>query len=328
MSIFHTAAETLLADLEQAERTTHRWRDQAAAQALVNLALDRSLATLASTGLWGRENQLPSSEFWQVAGQTLQHGSLHCRARFKPRGYAGDYETFLMFWECFKCDHPLGSLFDDYFQRQTAVEAVRSRTRDVAGVIIEHAKEYDGRPYAVTSIGCGPAIDITLAVEQIPKWKHDELSIQLFDLDDDALNYAAQQLHPMLAPQQVTTRRENLYRLAERWNAREILKPSDFIVCIGLFDYLPDDSAVRLLRFLWKQLNPGGVLMVGNFAPSNPSRAYMEWFGNWYLLYRTREQLTELSDKAGIPRVRIAIGAERTGVNLLLVATKNADLRS
>jgi extracellular factor (EF) 3-hydroxypalmitic acid methyl ester biosynthesis protein len=328
MSIFRTAAETLVADLEQAELETDGWRDQAAGQALINLALDRSLATLAATGLWGRDNQIPSSEFWQVAGPILQHGSLHCRARFKPRGYAGDYETFVMFWECFTCDHPLGRLFDDYFQRQTAVEAVRSRTKAIARVIVEHAKEYDGRPYVVTSIGCGPAIDIALAVQKISGSDRDNLWIQLFDLDEEALNYAAQRLHPMLVPQQVTARRENLYRLAERWNSSEILKASDFIVCIGLFDYLPDDAAVRLLRFLWEQLNPGGVLMVGNFAPSNPSRAYMEWFGNWYLLYRTREQLTALSDKAGIPRVRIAVGAERTGVNLLLVATKNADRRS
>src|SRR5262245_11229464 len=108
MSIFRTAAETLLADLARAESETDGWRDQAAGQALVNLALDRSLTTLTSTGLWGRDNQLPSSEFWQVAGPILQLGSLHCRARFKPRGYAGDYETFIMFWECFTCDHPLG----------------------------------------------------------------------------------------------------------------------------------------------------------------------------------------------------------------------------
>lgn len=322
MSIFRTAAETLLTDLEQAEREADDWRDQAAGQKLVDAAINRSLQTLASTGLWGRDNQLPSSEFWQVAGPMLQHGSLHCRARFKPRGYAGDYETFIMFWERFTCDHPLGRLFDDYFQRQTAVEAVRSRTEAIARVIFEHAKEYDDRPYLVTSIGCGPAIDVALAVQKIPGYQRGNLRIQLFDLDEDALDYASQRLHQMLVPQQVTTRRENLFRLAERWNSSQILKASDFIVCIGPFDYLPDDSAIRLLSFMWEQLNPGGVLMVGNFAPSNPSRAYMEWFGNWYLLYRSREQLAELSDAAGIPRARIAVGAERTRINLLLVATK------
>lgn len=51
MSIFRTAAETLLADLARADRETDGWQDQAAAQLLVDSALDRSLTALASTGL-------------------------------------------------------------------------------------------------------------------------------------------------------------------------------------------------------------------------------------------------------------------------------------
>jgi len=41
-------------------------------------------------------------------------------------------------------------------------------------------------------------------------------------------------------------------------------------------------------------------MIVFNFAPSNPSRAYMEWLGNWYLTYR---------DEAAVARlVQAAIG--------------------
>ncbi|MCC7084478.1 MAG: class I SAM-dependent methyltransferase [Pirellulales bacterium] len=322
MEIVRTAAKRLVADLGEAEQTSENWSNAAVGQSFVDDTLDRAIAALASTGLWGRENQLPSSEFWRIAGPLLERGSLHCRARFKPRGYAGDFETFVMFWRRFKCDDPLGRLFDDYFQRQTAVEAVRARIDRVAKAIVERAQRFPEKAYAIASIGCGPAIDLERAVEQLSGSQRENLSIQLFDLDEAALSHATERLGRILLPQQVTTRRENLYRLAQRHNAAQILRASDFLVCIGLFDYLPDPSAIKLLWRMWQQLKPGGTLIVGNFAPHNPTRAYMEWFGNWYLLYRTWEQLAELAYDAGIPREHVALDVEHTGVDLLLVATK------
>jgi hypothetical protein len=73
----------------------------------------------------------------------------------------------------------------------------------------------------------------------------------------------------------------------------------------------------------WNALRGGGLLMVGNFAPHNPSRAYMEWIGNWYLLYRAPADLARLAEQAGIPRWAIQIGAERLGIDLFLIAENN-----
>jgi hypothetical protein len=69
-------------------------------------------------------------------------------------------------------------------------------------------------------------------------------------------------------------------------------------------------------------MQPGGMLLVGNFAPHHATRAYMEWFGNWYLLYRTAEQFEQLGLAAGIPAGQFHIGAERLGADLFLVARK------
>ena len=97
---------------------------------------------------------------------------------------------------------------------------------------------------------------------------------------------------------------------------------SDVVLCLGLFDYLDDDDAAAMLRLFWQSLRPGGVLVVGNFAPHCQARAYMEWVGNWYLTYRTRDQLARLALAAGIPESRFRIGAEPLGVNLLLTADR------
>src|SRR5690606_37362447 len=100
--------------------------------------------------------------------------------------------------------------------------------------------------------------------------------------------------------------------LPERPRASELVPPADFLFCTGLFDYMADGPAVDLLALMWRQLSSGGLLLVGNFAPNNPSRAYMEWVGNWYLLYRSPAQLSALADAAGIPPDCCRISADRT----------------
>jgi hypothetical protein len=102
------------------------------------------------------------------------------------------------------------------------------------------------------------------------------------------------------------------------------LAGADLIFCTGLFDYLDDPTAAEMLSVLWQQLGAGGQLRVFNFSPVNPTRAYMEWLGNWYLTYRTDSQMQSLAAAAGIPPECCAIGAEPLGVNLFVTATKPA----
>ncbi|HEX5498007.1 MAG TPA: hypothetical protein VFX03_02230, partial [Thermomicrobiales bacterium] len=52
-----------------------------------------------------------------------------------------------------------------------------------------------------------------------------------------------------------------------------------------------------------------------------PTRAYMEWIGNWYLIYRTSADLERLAAAAGIHPANFAIEAEKLGIDLFLVAS-------
>jgi extracellular factor (EF) 3-hydroxypalmitic acid methyl ester biosynthesis protein len=82
---------------------------------------------------------------------------------------------------------------------------------------------------------------------------------------------------------------------------------------------LDDDVAAAMLRLFWERRSDGGTFLVGNFASHNPTRAYMEWIGNWYLTYREAADLERLAAAAGIPRDRFAVRSERLGVDLFLV---------
>jgi extracellular factor (EF) 3-hydroxypalmitic acid methyl ester biosynthesis protein len=71
-----------------------------------------------------------------------------------------------------------------------------------------------------------------------------------------------------------------------------------------------------MLRRLYEQLAPGGRLIVFQFAPHNPTRGYMEWFGNWYLTYRDEAALARLIESAELPGAMVTYGAEALGVDL------------
>lgn len=75
----------------------------------------------------------------------------------------------------------------------------------------------------------------------------------------------------------------------------------DFIYSAGLFDYLADKTASRLIKRLFNSLNPGGVLLVTNFVPNIPDIGFMESYMDWHLIYRTADDLERLCDKLKLP---------------------------
>ena len=91
----------------------------------------------------------------------------------------------------------------------------------------------------------------------------------------------------------------------------------------GLFDYLDKKVFVALLRRLWHSVIAGGELVLGNFSPANPTRAYMEIFGEWFLNHRSSADLILLAQKAGISSKSLHVACETEGVNLFLHARKD-----
>lgn len=317
----HEVAEELIADLEGAARQTTDFTAARKADRFVAEAMDKCLASLAATGIEGRANAAPSAELWKVAGHLLERGDLQRRARVKPHGYAGDYEMLRDICENHFCGDPLGRALDVYFQSRDAPQAVRGRTQLAAEAIARHRSAAGQAAYRLASVGAGPAIDLEQALVQLAAHAAD-IDVTLLDLDPAALDAARQQLATLVSAEKLHCVRENLFRLARNPNKAVPLAGSDFILCLGLFDYLEREDARAMLRLFWKSLSPGGMLMVANFTPHCQARPYMEWVGNWYLIYRTREELADLVSAADIPDEAWRISAEPTGANLLLTAEK------
>ena len=322
LSTVRATGSQLVDDLHRAERSTDHWSNQRLAAALVGGALSNCLSRLAETRLWGEANRVPSGELWRVAGSLLEAGMLQHRARFKPRGYAGDFEMLARICQHYRCDHPLGRAFDEFFQGQAAPQAVRARTEQTAAALVAECLAHDGPRYHAVSVGSGPGLDVREALAMLPEGRRSVVRVTLLDLDPDALDFARRQLEPFLPDGALACIRTNLFRLPQAPDAAVAPEAADLLVCSGLFDYLEDGPAASMLEWFWQRLAPGGLLLVGNFAPHNPSRAYMEWIGNWYLTYRTAQQLEQLAARAGIPADQVTIGCERLGVDLFLVGKK------
>jgi hypothetical protein len=315
-------AQQLDDDLCRARDATGGWSDAALTDRLACQALQRALDQLSATGCWGEANRVPSSELWRIAAPWLETGLLQLRARTKPSGYAGDFEMLSQICDRQVCEHPLGVAFDRFFQSQAAPQAVRCRTDLIAGTIADFVRLHSAGPVRVVSVGSGPAIDIERACRALTPAQRQALQITLLDLDPAALDYARSRLAPWIEPVQLQLVRENLFRLAQPGRGSDLFADVDVLVCLGLFDYLDDAAAAALLSRFWQSLRPEGQAWVFNFAPHNPSRAYMEWIGNWYLIYRTAEQMREVAVRAGIPHQHVEISAEPSGVNLCWQITR------
>jgi hypothetical protein len=315
-------AEDLVAALGRAAEATAQWTRQSLAAELVERDMSRALAELSRLECWGEANRVPSHVLWQVAGPLLARGWLQNQARQKPRGYAGDYLLLERICAGSLCEDPLGRAMDRFFQAQAAPQAVRARTELAAARLAAHRRAQAAAAYRVVSIGSGPAIDVRRGLEALAEPLRRQLRVTLVDLDPEALDFARRSIEPLLPAGALACVRTNVARLPRDARAAELVGRPDFLLCTGLFDYLADDAAVAMLRFFWERLAGRGMLLVGNFSPENPTRAYMEWIGNWYLRYRSRGQLEALAAAAGIPGDGLRVEAEATGIDLLLAAGK------
>jgi hypothetical protein len=314
------AGRQLRADLESLESLVEQSTAEGDPYPPVKAAIDRCVARLDELGLVGADNQLPSSELWNVAGDVLQRGWLQMRARTKPRGYAGDHEMLTWIYEERVCDDPLGRLFDRYFQEEAAPQAVRNRMRMMADWIVAAARE--DRPLRISVVGSAFGLEVREALRRLAPEARQRCSVTLLDLDPEALEFARRELSPLLGLDRLALISANLFRLPKRPAMAAALECVDLLFCPGLFDYLDDAPAAAMLRAFWDRLAPGGRVTVFQFAPHNPTRTYMEWLGNWYLTYRDAAKFWSIAEMAGIPASAVEQGSEPLGVDLFLTASR------
>ena len=336
LRLFFEDASAQLADLEHTlpAQVLHGERDSAARAALipwlqrefcepvVNYAneIDAALRTASAAADW---HALKEYSLRHVHSFLMQSPAMH-RAYMKPCGYPGDFEIMNYVYERnFEGRNLFAKSMNLAFCQTAASQAVRGRkdaVKEKLSALVRGAAGL-GRPLRVLSVAAGPAQEVyewLLGLESSPV----PIEIILFDQDHDALTYAFKRLksitdgperrHDRIA--EVVYLHDSIKRLMTDENIFSAFGRFDAIVCAGFFDYLRGPKATAVAQILYRYLVPGGTAYIGNMTPANQSRWFMEHHLDWYLIYKTHEEMLDFAKKAA-PGAEVGILEERSGVN-------------
>jgi extracellular factor (EF) 3-hydroxypalmitic acid methyl ester biosynthesis protein len=267
--------------------------------------------------------------FYRTYAKRQLHPQLLCspfayRTYQKPLGYAGDYEMVNMIMR----DPAEGSslfskLVNSWFLSQGPAAAHRNRISYLANILADESCRVvgNGKSARIFNLGCGPAGEIQKFLIESEICNH--ASFVLLDFNDQTLEHVSKILEDLKTQYRRNTKIE-LMKKSVHQVLKEAAKPTeeyDVVYCAGVFDYLSDRICQRLINRFYEMLQPGGLLVVTNVDPSNPSRHTMEYLLEWHLIYRNRQQLSALKAEDA-PDGCYGIKADSTGCNLFLEIRK------
>lgn len=248
------------------------------------------------------------------------------RVYLKPLGCPGDYQMMNMIYG----DHDQGEslfarLLNRYCCRVTAARAVAGRVpfliRRIDHTIDRVLRKKED--VSIASIGSGPAREIQEVIKA--NSKSDQCHVSLVDMIPEALSYCQEKMFDLKmatgSRMQINFLNRSVRDLIRSSYALDSLTNQDLIYAIGLFDYLPFQVAKHVVQTLYRLLSEEGDLIIGNFGVLNDSRYYMEYGAEWFLLYRTEEEMLNLAE--GLPPdAQISIEKDESGAQLYLVIRK------
>ncbi len=243
------------------------------------------------------------------------------RAYYKPKGYAGD---FLMMEHIYQNiamgDGKIGRLFDSWGLQRPGSVAIRERRvliKNQLKILSKQRLEKNNR-FEVMNLACGPCRELFDFLQECEYTeKIDALCV---DIDTEALQFSNQHVNNFSHKASVRYMTENLIK----WGLGKVshdIGTKDMIYSAGLFDYLEPRLFCRLVDRCHQHLKPGGSLLIGNFTPYDDV-LFMDHLLHWKLIYRTREELSELFRKTRFGN-DVTILSEPEQVNLFVLARKD-----
>jgi extracellular factor (EF) 3-hydroxypalmitic acid methyl ester biosynthesis protein len=244
-------------------------------------------------------------EFREVINPILNVNTLAGRCYTKPFGYPGDFYLIDHIYSCHVNGDKKYRNWDIFFQNQAGTRAVRNRKDYFLNQCINLANKKHGEK-KVLILGSGPATDVN---EFLKIYTGNDISFDLVDFDQNAIDYSShknKKFENLISYYKVNVLRFEPY---QRY---------DLIWSAGLFDYFREKHFVYLVKKYINYIAEGGELVIGNFSTENPSKNLMEKVSEWYLNYRSREDLLKIAGEAGLQNGKVFIDAEALEVNLFL----------
>jgi len=242
------------------------------------------------------------------------------RAYYKPKGYAGD---FLMMEHIYRDlpegDGKLGKIVDAWCLQRPGAKAIRGRRKLLSAQLASLSKSFrhNGSHIRIMNLACGPNREL---FDFLANCEYSQaIEALCVDIDSEALRYTNQHVNVFPHMASIRLMNENLVKWSLGRVSHEIGK-QHIIYSAGLCDYLDRRLFQAMIKRCHEHLEPGGKLILGNFAPY-PDQIFMDEILHWELLYRTGEDLAEIFADTPFGN-NIEILAEEEEVNLFILATK------
>ncbi|MEW6001693.1 MAG: methyltransferase domain-containing protein [Nitrospirota bacterium] len=240
------------------------------------------------------------------------------RTRTWPQGHQGDYKTLEGVYRNIPLSEGIGYYLDLVSLNLPLAEAVRNRIKKLEEILKDEIIKRKGP--AILNIACGSCRELMGIASEI---RESKAKIICIDNDNDALAFAQNRLSYTGILPQVELRKYNALRMFDdELNMSEFGK-QDIIYSVGLFDYLPSEFLIKMLRALYKLLNPGGKLIAA-FKDANQYKSQVyHWIGDWDgFLQRNEEDFRDILYDAKIPHSAIEESREDTGIIIFYIITK------
>ncbi len=248
------------------------------------------------------------------------------RIYFKPKGYAGD---FLMMEMIYKKepegDGKIGKLIDEWCLNFNGAKAILGRRKLLCSQLHEvcSTKFIKNKKINILNLACGPnreLFDFLLECDYSEK-----IEALCVDIDSEALQYTNTHVNVFPHSASIRLMSENIIKWA-LGRSQQGIGMQDIIYSAGLTDYLVDKLFIRFAQCCYDHLKPGGIFIVGNFAP-NSDQTFMDNILHWKLIYRDIKNLQQLMLKTDFGK-NVEILSEPQGINLFVKAYKTDTLEN
>lgn len=248
----------------------------------------------------------------------FQIGAVCQRAYEKPLGYPGD---FLFMNHIYEWEFKGSTLFERLVHRLGLEigHCVTSRMAAMQQTISEIVIGNTGGTARIASVGAGSAREVQNYLRQHRPSRAVEFT--LIDQEKEALAHAYDKIYPLTVASSGLARVSCLHvSFMEMMKGQGIfspLPPQDLIYSMGLLDYLQPRRARNFVASLYRQLAPGGTLVIGNVKNTLESTFWpMEVICDWSLNYRDEAQMWAMAK--GLDTAHAEVKTDASGQVLLM----------
>ena len=213
----------------------------------------------------------------------------------KDRGYAGNYEIIKQLFEApYRGDTLFAKLINRLSLSMDAVTAHQDRIDFLYNTLESMYHTHQG-PFSFFVLGSGPGEEILRFIGKNPFPDHKKVRATLLDMDafalvdfKDQIQYLDSkncELHPL---------NRNLLNIIAGRDEDPVTDTYALTYCAGMFDYFSQKICRRIIDYMLKHTQPGGMVIATNVHKNCYARAFMDYGGEWELVLRDEAEMAEM----------------------------------